>query len=90
MENQDLEKLFETLHYLPTYLYTYIFFKDRKHQLMALNEAAAKDLSTTIPDALGKSNYDFIPLHLARRNQEEENDAGNVIGIAGRINRDLN
>ncbi len=49
-----------------------IYFKDREHRFIMLNESTAKNLGTTVADAIGKSDFDFFPEARAREYCEDE------------------
>ncbi len=49
-----------------------IYFKDREHRFILLNEATAENLGTTVEDAIGKTDFDFFPKELAEDYYEDE------------------
>ncbi len=49
-----------------------IYFKDREHRFILLNEATAENLGTTKEDAIGKTDFDFFSEDLAEEYYEDE------------------
>ncbi len=49
-----------------------IYFKDREHRFVLLNEATAENLGVTVEEAIGKTDFDFFPEELAEDYYEDE------------------
>ena len=51
-----------------------IYFKDRDHRFILLNEATAENLGTTKEEAIGKTDFDFFSEDLAEEYYEDEEE----------------
>jgi PAS domain S-box-containing protein len=49
-----------------------IYFKDCEHRFIMLNKATAKNLGTTVENAIGKTDFDFFPRRSAKEYHEDE------------------
>ncbi len=72
---EDLENLREKKKFLDALMVSspdQIYFKDRKHRFILLNEATAENLGATVEEAIGKTDFDFFPEELAQDYYEDE------------------
>lgn len=74
---KDLEDLREKKKFLDALMMStpdQIYFKDREHRFILLNEATAENLETTKENAIGKTDFDFFPEDLAEEYYEDEEE----------------
>jgi len=72
---KELENLREKKKFLDALMMStpdQIYFKDRDHRFILLNEATAENLDTTKEGAIGKTDFDFFPEDLAEEYYEDE------------------